>query len=146
MLTCDAMDLTLTDARIATMAAPGYGAIDDGAIVIESGRIAWVGPQAELPAGKNTATRSVEGRWITPALIDCHTHITQQFEDYYGDTFRKSPIDLAVGAYGDDDFYYSRRIRRLSWPRRSPAQTQLPASWRWRIVSLRLACVPSAAG
>ncbi len=75
MLPCDAMDLTLTDARIATMAGPGYGVIEDGAIAIEDGRIAWVGPRLALPGPGSAATRSLGGRWITPALIDCHTHL-----------------------------------------------------------------------
>jgi imidazolonepropionase len=75
MLTCDAMDLTLTDARIATMTGPDYGVIEDGAIAIEGGRIAWIGPRSALPGIDAAATRSVEGRWVTPALIDCHTHL-----------------------------------------------------------------------
>jgi len=71
-------DLLLTDARVATMragAADPYGAIDGGALAIRDGEIAWVGPEAELPSHRAEETRSLEGRWITPALIDCHTHL-----------------------------------------------------------------------
>ena len=70
-------DLLLTDARIATLGsgAPGYGEISDGALAVAEGRIAWVGPQAKLPSGGAATTRSVAGRWLTPALIDCHTHL-----------------------------------------------------------------------
>ncbi len=70
-------DLLLTDARIATMCAdvPNYGEISDGAIAIADGSITWVGPQADLPPGSAESTRSVSGRWLTPALIDCHTHL-----------------------------------------------------------------------
>ncbi|MDE2712388.1 MAG: imidazolonepropionase [Acidobacteriota bacterium] len=71
-------DLVLTDARIATMRAGGpdsYGAIEDGALAIREGKIAWVGPRSDLPAQATTEVRSLEGRWITPALIDCHTHL-----------------------------------------------------------------------
>ena len=75
MVPCVAMDLLLTDARIATMSGDDYGVIDDGAIAIANGEIAWIGPQSELPEQQATATRSVEGRWITPALVDCHTHL-----------------------------------------------------------------------
>lgn len=75
MLICDAMDLLLTDARIATMTGPGYGVIEDGAIAIEGENIAWVGPQSEVPDLAADESRSVDGRWITPALIDCHTHL-----------------------------------------------------------------------
>lgn len=72
-----AWDLLLTDARIATMArgVPGYGEIPAGAVAISGGRIAWIGPGDELPEGIAAETRSLDGRWITPALIDCHTHL-----------------------------------------------------------------------
>ncbi len=74
----DHWDLLLTDARIATMrggAPDPYGAIDGGALAIRDGRIAWVGPGADLPSRRAEEVRSLEGRWITPALIDCHTHL-----------------------------------------------------------------------
>ncbi|MGI9199692.1 MAG: imidazolonepropionase [Woeseiaceae bacterium] len=70
-------DLLLTDANIATMRegrAP-YGAIEGGAVAIANGKIAWLGPAGDAPAGVADETRSLEGRWITPALIDCHTHL-----------------------------------------------------------------------
>ena len=69
--------LLLTDARIATLQreAGGYGEIDGGALAIAEGRIAWVGAQADLPRHRAEETRSVAGRWLTPALIDCHTHL-----------------------------------------------------------------------
>ena len=69
------MDLLLTDARIATMSGDDYGVIDDGAIAITDGKIAWIGPQSDLPKEEAAATRSLKGRWVTPALIDCHTHL-----------------------------------------------------------------------
>jgi len=69
------MDLLLTDARIATMSGDDYGVIDDGAIAITDGKIAWIGPQSDAPKEEAAATRSFEGRWVTPALIDCHTHL-----------------------------------------------------------------------
>ncbi len=65
------------DVRLATM-APGetaYGAIPDGALAVKDGRIAWVGPRAALPDGTAAVTRSGQGHWLTPGLIDCHTHI-----------------------------------------------------------------------
>ncbi len=70
-------DLLLTDARIATMAAnrPGYGEIADAALAIRDGRIAWVGSREDLPEGDAAKSLSLEGRWLTPALIDCHTHL-----------------------------------------------------------------------
>lgn len=70
-------ELLLTDARIATMrpGAPDYGTIDTGAIAIAGGRIDWIGPTADLPDQAAAETRSLAGRWLTPALIDCHTHL-----------------------------------------------------------------------
>lgn len=74
----DSWDLLLTDARIATMRADvpdAYGAIEGGALAIRDGEIAWVGSGSDLPAHEVRQTRSLEGRWLTPALIDCHTHL-----------------------------------------------------------------------
>jgi len=65
------------NAQIATMSLDKpYGLIENGAIVISADRIKWVGAEKELPEkfvglqGKN-----LEGRLVTPALIDCHTHL-----------------------------------------------------------------------
>ncbi len=70
-------DLLLTDCRLATMAQGGgpWGAIEDGAILIRDGRLAWVGPRADLPAHDAARTERLDGRWVTPGLIDCHTHL-----------------------------------------------------------------------
>ena len=70
-------DLLLTDARIATMrdGDTAYGAIEDGAVAIAGGAIAWIGPQSELPNSAAVETRALSRQWITPALIDCHTHL-----------------------------------------------------------------------
>lgn len=67
------MDLLLTDARIATMSGDDYGVIEDGAVAIADGKIAWIGPQSDMPEA--ATRRSLGGRWVTPALIDCHTHL-----------------------------------------------------------------------
>jgi len=71
-------DLVLTDARIATMqeGAPDYGVINEpAALAISKSNIAWIGAQSDLPTDTARQQRSIHGRWITPALIDCHTHI-----------------------------------------------------------------------
>ena len=70
-------DLLLTKARIATMQESdvAYGVIEHGALGIADGKIAWVGPESELPSGINCRTLSLQNRWLTPALIDCHTHV-----------------------------------------------------------------------
>jgi imidazolonepropionase len=70
-------DLLLTDLNAATMREGGvpYGAIENAALALGNGSIAWVGPAAELPPNSAKQTRSLGGRWLTPALIDCHTHL-----------------------------------------------------------------------
>ncbi len=71
-----AWDLLLTDCRAATLAeAQGYGAIEDAAIAVEGNRIAWIGPRADLPRQSAKETVPLDGRWVTPGLIDCHTHL-----------------------------------------------------------------------
>ena len=69
--------MLLTNARIATMSEPaGYGLIDDGAIVTRGDRIVWVGARADLPAEHaGEEVTDLGGRLVTPALIDCHTHL-----------------------------------------------------------------------
>jgi imidazolonepropionase len=67
-----------TKARLATMAADAttpYGAIEDGVVIARNGRIAFAGPRAEAPAFGQAEVIDCEGRWITPGLIDCHTHL-----------------------------------------------------------------------
>jgi imidazolonepropionase len=67
-------------ANIATMVAGGepYGNLADAALAVKGDRIAWIGPAAEaLPraAAGNTPIESCHGLWMTPGLIDCHTHL-----------------------------------------------------------------------
>ena len=69
---------TLAHARVATMMPDGvpYGLIDDGAVTFGDGVIQWVGPTADLPDRfRSGIVEDLEGRLVTPALIDCHTHI-----------------------------------------------------------------------
>jgi len=70
-------DLLITDCRLATMVpgGPPFGAVEDGAVLIEGGRIAWAGPRADLRADKSVETHRLGGRWVTPGLVDCHTHL-----------------------------------------------------------------------
>ncbi|WP_292169933.1 imidazolonepropionase [Brevundimonas sp.] len=70
-------DRLITDCRLATMVPGGtpYGTIEDGAILVREGRIAWVGARADLPSHQAVETDRLDGRWVTPGLIDCHTHL-----------------------------------------------------------------------
>jgi imidazolonepropionase len=68
----------IAGAAVATLAEnrDGYGLVDRAAIVVDGERIAWVGPLPDLPGAFDALPRlDHAGRLITPALIDCHTHI-----------------------------------------------------------------------
>jgi imidazolonepropionase len=70
-------DVLFTNVHLATMAdGSSYGEVRDAAIAVKDGRIAWLGPQAAMPAGAQAVTvHDGGGSWLTPGLIDCHTHI-----------------------------------------------------------------------
>ncbi len=67
-------DCVWENIQLATM-CDGYGEIHDAALAISDGKIAWLGPRAELPAHDSREVRDGGGCWVTPGLIDCHTHM-----------------------------------------------------------------------
>jgi imidazolonepropionase-like amidohydrolase len=71
-------------------------------VLIEDGIVKEVGPGLAAPAG--AAVVDLTKKTVLPGLIDVHTHVTSQPEDYYADRFRRSPIDVAVTAH-----VYARR-------------------------------------
>lgn len=93
-LLCDRL---WTNARLATM-APGvsvpYGAVEDGVIATRDGRILYAGPRSEAPAFQAAETIDCAGRWITPGLIDCHTHLV-----YGGDRAHEFELRLQGATY-----------------------------------------------
>lgn len=91
-------DTLWIDAHLATMTvgAP-YGAIADGALAAKDGRIAWVGPRSALPGAPEALARDVRsagGGWITPGLIDCHTHLV-----FGGDRAHEFELRLGGATY-----------------------------------------------
>src|SRR5215207_6097338 len=86
------------NARLATMASdqPGLGVVEAGAIAVRDGRIAFAGPEGDLPGGTGSDAETIdcEGRWITPGLIDCHTHLV-----WAGDRAREFELRLAGATY-----------------------------------------------
>jgi imidazolonepropionase-like amidohydrolase len=79
------------------------GAVTNNAfILIEGDKITAVGPDVKVPA--EVEVIDLKDKTVAPGLIDCHTHMTFQPDNYYDDIFRKSPIDVAVIAH-----VYARR-------------------------------------
>lgn len=71
-------DTIWLNARLATLNAslPGLGLVEHSAVAAVDGKIAFAGAMSDLPTGWDARERvELDGRWITPGLIDCHTHI-----------------------------------------------------------------------
>jgi imidazolonepropionase len=71
-------DRLLVDCNLATMdpAVPGaFGAIENGAVGIQDGRIVRVGRRTELAGFQARSVEALHGAWLTPGLVDCHTHL-----------------------------------------------------------------------
>ncbi|PZR95907.1 MAG: imidazolonepropionase [Stutzerimonas stutzeri] len=86
-----------TNARLATMVADTgtpYGAIENGAVVAQEGRIVFAGARSNAPGFGNAEVTDCEGRWITPGLIDCHTHLV-----YGGDRAHEFELRLKGASY-----------------------------------------------
>jgi imidazolonepropionase len=82
------------DARLATMAGNGLGIVEDGVVAASEGRILYAGPAADAPTFDPDRAETLDGRWITPGLIDCHTHLV-----HAGDRAREFELRLAGASY-----------------------------------------------
>jgi imidazolonepropionase len=84
------------NARLATLAPDreGLGIVEDGVVASLDGRIAYAGPAAEAPAFKAAEIIDLEGRWITPGLIDPHTHLV-----FAGDRAHEFELRLTGASY-----------------------------------------------
>ena len=86
------------NARLATLAPhrSGLGTVERGAVAARNGRIVYAGPERDMPAEFRDAASvtDCEGRWITPGLIDCHTHLV-----HAGDRAREFEMRLAGASY-----------------------------------------------
>lgn len=83
----------------ATMEPGGtaYGAVEDAAVAVKDGRIAWIGRRADLPGLPESLAETVRdgrGGWLTPGLIDCHTHLV-----YGGNRAREFEMRLEGATY-----------------------------------------------
>jgi imidazolonepropionase len=87
------------NARLATFdpAREGIGIVERGAIAAKDGRIVYAGAEAEVPSRFSDGPPEIvdcEGRWITPGLIDCHTHLV-----YAGDRAHEFELRLKGATY-----------------------------------------------
>jgi imidazolonepropionase len=85
------------NARLLTMAEapPGPGIVEDGIIAAKGGRILYAGPAAGAPAALDAEERiGLDGRWVLPGLIDCHTHLV-----YAGDRSAEFELRLEGATY-----------------------------------------------
>jgi imidazolonepropionase len=93
-------DQVWLNARLLTARAdlPGLGIIEHGAIAARDGRIVYAGPESGLPAVMRDAATvtACDGRWITPGLIDCHTHLV-----YAGNRAHEFELRLGGASYED---------------------------------------------
>ena len=81
-------------ARLATMAGDGLGIVEKGMIAARDGAIVYAGPEAGAPALAAPDVIDCDGRWITPGLVDCHTHII-----YGGNRAHEFELRLAGATY-----------------------------------------------
>jgi imidazolonepropionase len=68
-------DRLLVDCNIATLEGDGLGVVENGAVGISEGRIVRVGKRTELAGYRAARVDALDGAWVTPGLIDCHTHL-----------------------------------------------------------------------
>jgi imidazolonepropionase len=83
-------------ARLATMAGEGLGIVEDGLVACAGGRIVYAGPADAAPPLDAAERIDCGGRWITPGLIDCHTHLV-----HAGD--RAAEFEMRVGGASYED-------------------------------------------
>jgi imidazolonepropionase len=92
------VDRLWTNGRMASLrqGLGPYGALEPAALAAKDGRIAWVGPLADLPDLEPAETIDLDGRWVTPGLIDCHTHLV-----YAGDRAGEFERRLEGASYAE---------------------------------------------
>jgi imidazolonepropionase len=92
----ESLDFMIRNVSIATMEPGGapYGLIPRGAIAVRAGRIAWAGSEPEPGEITSLPVRDLGGRLVTPAPIDCHTHVV-----FGGDRAREFELRLEGASY-----------------------------------------------
>lgn len=109
-----------THCKAATLVAgaTGYGLVEDAAIAVQEGRISWVGDASDLPQDYADWEKvELEGALVTPALVDCHTHLV-----FGGDRSREFALRLEAPATRKS----RRRAAASAPPFRPPAPPAMP--------------------
>src|SRR5258706_10242160 len=122
MIDCD---LLVVNVGLATMrSGTPYGAVRDGALAVRDGQITWVGARASLPRSVRAAAElDGEGGWLTPGLIDCHTHLV-----YAGNRAHEFELRLQGASYEDIARSGGGIASTGRPPRPPPEAVLLPAS------------------
>jgi imidazolonepropionase len=92
-------DLLWHHARLATLVGDGLGEIEDGVIAASNGRILFAGASKDAPSFDPARSENCAGRWITPGLIDCHTHLVyagDRANDCAASAMNPSPVPAAA--------------------------------------------------
>src|SRR5207253_1643962 len=122
--------------RAATLAdAGGWGLIERAAIVTEDARIAWIGPESDLPARGNGVVEAQDlgGALLTPGLVDAHTHLV-----YGGQRAHEFELRLQGASYED----IARAGGDEARQRAEPGQEAQVGRGQWLLL-LRLVVLPT---
>jgi imidazolonepropionase len=94
----DTIDALWVNVNLATMTGTApYGTVEDGALAVSGAKLAWVGKREALPPEIESSAASIwdgEGGWITPGLVDCHTHLV-----YAGSRAREFELRIRGATY-----------------------------------------------
>ncbi len=125
-------DRVWTNATLATMQDGGapFGLVTEGAVAVRDGRIAWVGPAAELPGGAAVETVDCRGQVLTPGLCDPHTHVVHAGE-------RRGDWELRLaGATRDDLVRVNGGVRGTMLTTRAAPEAALLAQSAKRVSAM----------
>ena len=135
-------DAVWINANLATL-RDGYGVLQDAALAVTAGKISWIGPRT---AWKEQAREEhdARGAWITPGLVDCHTHLV-----YAGDRAHEFELRLRGATYeeiaragggiastvrstraaSEDELFHSARKRLLQWVREGATTVEIKSGY-----------------
>lgn len=123
-------DRLLVDCNIATLEGTGLGIIENGAVGIADGKIVRVGKRTELAGYRAKQVDALDGAWVTPGLIDCHTHLV------FGGTRAGEHAMRRAGATYEQIAKAGGGIASTVAKTRAASDDELLAQSRWRLRAL----------